>query len=148
MTIEDLLDIEKIKTTRHLYSHYYDGGEVDKLAALFTEDAVCEFGPNYGGDWVGRDAIHANYRKFIARYGGIFNVMHAVTNPWITLKEPGRAIGRWYLLDLRTAVGTENPLILFGIYDDEYKKQSDEWLIHRTRIQFLWPSRDVHPFRE
>jgi len=148
MTIEDLLDIEKIKTTRHLYSHYYDGGEVDKLAALFTEDAVCEFGPNYGGDWVGRDAIHANYRKFIARYGGIFNVMHAVTNPWITLKEPGRAIGRWYLLDLRTAVGTENPLILFGIYDDEYKKQGDEWLIHRTRIQFLWPSRDVHPFRE
>lgn len=148
MTIDDLLDIEKIKATRHLYSHYYDGGEVDKLAALFTEDAVCEFGPNYGGDWVGRETIHANYRKFMSRYGGTFNVMHAVTNPFITLKGPDRAIGRWYLLDLRTAVGTENPLILFGLYDDEYRKTGDAWLIHRTRIHFLWPNRDVHAFRE
>jgi hypothetical protein len=147
MTIDDLLEIEKIKTTRHLYSHYYDSGEVDKLAALFTDDAVCEFGPDYGGDWVGRPAIHANYGKFMSRYGGIFNVLHAVTNPFIQLSGEGRATGRWYLLDLRTAVGTENPLILFGIYDDEYRKVGDDWLIHRTRLHFLWPKRDLGTFR-
>jgi hypothetical protein len=147
MTVDDLLEIEKIKTVRHLYSHYYDGGEADKLAALFTPDAVCEFGPNYGGDWVGRERIHANYAHFMSRYGGTFNVMHAVTNPFIRLLGD-RALGRWYLLDLRTAEGTENPLILFGIYDDEYRRHDGEWLIHRTRIHFLWPNRDVHPFRE
>ena len=27
--IEDLLDIEEIKQVKYLYSHYYDGGEVE-----------------------------------------------------------------------------------------------------------------------
>ncbi|MBI1179784.1 MAG: nuclear transport factor 2 family protein [Alphaproteobacteria bacterium] len=147
MTEDDLLALEEIRTLRHLYSHYYDGGEVDRLANLFTEDAVCEFGPGYGGDWVGREAIHANYRHFMSRYGGAFNVMHAVTNPAIVLTSGDRATGRWYLLDLRVAEGTENPLILFGIYDDEYRKRDGRWLIHRTRLHFLWPKRDMGAFR-
>ena len=56
--------------------------------------------------------------------------------------------GRWYLLDLRTAEGAENPLILFGIYDDVYKKVDGQWLIHRTRIDFLWPKRHFHGYRD
>ena len=48
---------------------------------------------------------------------------------------------RAYLLDLRTTEGVENPLILFGIYDDLYRKVDDAWKIHRTRIDFLWPRR-------
>ena len=58
------------------------------------------------------------------------------------------ANGRWYLLDLRTAEGTENPLILFGIYDDVYKKVNGQWRIHRTRIDFLWPKRHFHGYRD
>ena len=46
MTIEELLEIEEIKNPRMLYSHYYDGVEVEKLVDLFTDDAICEFGPN------------------------------------------------------------------------------------------------------
>jgi hypothetical protein len=148
MTPQQLVDLEEIRTLRHLYSHYYDGGDVEGIAGLFTPDAVCEFGPDYGGDWIGRDTIQANYGRFMSRYGGIFNVMHVVTNPYIRLDGEDRAVGRWYLLDLRTAPGTENPLILFGIYDDEYKRGSDGWRIHRTRIHFLWPKRDIAPFRE
>ena len=60
------------------------------------------------------------------------------------------AHGRWYLLDLRTTEGVENPLILFGIYDDLYHKVDGRWLIHRTRtrIDFLWPKREYHGPRE
>lgn len=58
------------------------------------------------------------------------------------------ASGRWYLLDLHTAVGVENPLILFGIYDDSYRKVDGRWLIDRTRIDFLWPRRDVQGDRD
>ena len=45
--------------------------------------------------------------------------------------------------DLNLADGNENPLFLFGVYDDLYKKVDGEWLIDRTRIDFLWPTRHI-----
>lgn len=142
--IERLLEIEEIKNLRHLYSHYFDGQDVDALADLFAEDAVCEFGPDYGGDWVGRQQIRDNYARYALAEGPQFGVLHAVTNPWIRLIDEQTAHGRWYLLDLRTTEGVDNPLILFGIYDDVYRKVDARWLIHRTRIDFLWPRRHYH----
>ena len=65
MTIEELLEIEEIKNTRHLYSHYYDGNMLDELVSLFTDDAICEFGPEFGGDWVGKDQIRTNYHEYL-----------------------------------------------------------------------------------
>jgi hypothetical protein len=43
MTIEDIINIEEIKKLRSLYSHYFDAQDLDKLCALFTEDAKCEW---------------------------------------------------------------------------------------------------------
>ncbi len=147
-TIAELLELEEIKNLRHMCSHYFDGKQVDKLADLFTDDAICEFGPDYGGDWVGKEQIRANYATYTEAEGDEHEVMHAVTNPWIRFIDETTANGRWYLLDLRTAEGAENPLILFGIYDDVYKKVDGQWLIHRTRIDFLWPKRHFHGYRD
>jgi hypothetical protein len=33
---------------KHQYAHHLDGKDLDALVALFTEDAVCEFGQTYG----------------------------------------------------------------------------------------------------
>ena len=146
--IEDLVEIEAIKEVRHRYSHYFDGKEIDALVDLFTEDAVCEFGPAFGGDWVGRTQIRENFAKYAEREGPPYGVLHAVTNPWIRLIDAETAQGRWYLLDLRTTEGVENPLILFGIYDDVYKKSNGHWRLHRTRIDFLWPRREYYGPRD
>jgi len=148
VTIDELLEIETIKQIRIQYSHYFDGQRVQELADLFTEDAICEFGPNYGGDWVGKAQIRANFEQYSLAEGPEYGVMHAVTNPLIRLVDAETAHGRWYLLDLRTTEGVENPLILFGIYDDVYKKVDGRWLIHRTRIDFLWPQREYYGPRE
>ena len=64
MTIEELLEIEEIKNLRIMYSHYFDGGQIDALASLFTEDAVCEFTEDYGGNWVGRQAFRGNKSQY------------------------------------------------------------------------------------
>ena len=64
VTVDELLQIESIKKLRTLYSHYFDGQFPDKMAELFTEDAVCEFGPDYGGDWVGKAQIRANFESW------------------------------------------------------------------------------------
>jgi len=55
MTIDDLLDIESIKHLRALGSKYLDSGNLEALVDLYTEDAVCEFGPY--GSWHGRDTF-------------------------------------------------------------------------------------------
>lgn len=143
MKLEELLEKETIKEVRIKYSHYFDSKQVDDLVGLFTEDAVCEFGPDYGGDWTGKEQIRKNFAKYAQAEGPPFGVLHAVTNPLITLIDKTTAHGRWYLHDLRTQEGVDNPLILYGVYDDVYRKVFGKWLIYRTRIDFLWPKRQV-----
>jgi hypothetical protein len=143
MTIEELLDIEAIRKLRANWAHYYDGKEIDKLADLFTEDAVCEFSDKYGGHWVGREAIRANYARYSPpdkpRYGGL----HAGTNHVIDILGPEDAVGRWYILDFNTREGVDDPIILFGLYEDTYRKENGQWNIRRARLNLLWPTRDA-----
>ena len=149
MTIDELLEIEAIKQVRYLYSHYYDGNLLDELVDLFADDAVCEFGEPFGGDWVGKEQIRERYHDFLYGSGrAVHSQMHAVTNPWIRLTSTTEANGRWYQLNLNVAEGAENPLTLFGIYDDVYRKIDDEWKIYRTRIDFLWPRREFYGLRD
>ena len=61
--IDDLVEIEAIKRVRSLYCHHFDSNDIDRLADLFTEDAVCEFGKLFGGDWVGREQIRRRFRR-------------------------------------------------------------------------------------
>jgi hypothetical protein len=60
-TIYDLLDIESIKHQRALGSKYLDSGDLEALVDLYTEDAVCEFGPY--GSWHGRDTFLTNFAE-------------------------------------------------------------------------------------
>jgi ketosteroid isomerase-like protein len=143
MEIAELLEIEAIKQLRWLYSHHYDGKRLDDLMALFTDDAVCEFAAAFGEDWVGRDGIRDRFARFLAAEGAEFAVLHVVTNPSIRLVDAETAHGRWYLLDLQTTKPEVNPLLLLGIYDDVYRKIDGRWRIHRMRIDFLWPRREV-----
>lgn len=149
MTLEELLEIEAIKEMRQLYSHYYDGNMLDELVDLFTDDAICEYGPNFGGDWVGKDQIRSRYHDFLIGSGrAVHSQMHAITNPWIRLLGKDEAYGRWYQLNLNVAEGATNPINLFGIYDDIYRKVEGRWKIHRTRIDFLWPKREFYGRRD
>ena len=61
----------------------------------------------------------------------------------VELTGPDTAKGRCYLIDLNLEDANENPLYLFGVYDDLYKKVDGRWLIYRTRIDFLWPTRNI-----
>ena len=141
--LEKLLAIEEIRKLRANWSHYYDGKEIDKLADLFTVDGVCEFAEKYGGHWVGREQIRANYHRYSPpekpRYGGL----HCGTNHVIDILDPEDAVGKWFIMDFNSREGVENPIILFGVYQDIYKKVDGKWLIHRATLNLLWPQRDA-----
>ena len=83
--LEELVEIEAIKKRRIQYSQYFDGQEVDALADLYSDDAVCEFGPDYGGDRVGKAQIRANFEQWSLGESEPYSVLHAVTNPLIRL---------------------------------------------------------------
>lgn len=148
--IDRLLAIEEIKDLRLAYSAYFDSQDIEKLGSIFTEDAVCEFDEQYGGDWVGRETIRANYAAVAEQVGAPYNAIHAATNPWIELTGPDTAKGRWYLIEYLTRQGAltspgghDNPLFYLGIYQDEYRKVDGKWLISRVRLEFLWPERSL-----
>lgn len=143
-TAAELADITAIEKLRTLYSHYFDGHEIDKMAMLFTEDALCEFSDDLPyGDWVGRDEIREQYRKVAAGVSKPFSFMHASTNGWVELTGADSATGRWYLIDMGFRPGRENPIGLTGVYNDVYKKVNGEWFIHRTRIDHIWTPRPL-----
>jgi len=147
VTPEELCDIEEIKELRQLYGHYYDGNRLEDLLTLFAEDAVVDFGEAYG-KWSGMEEIRENYARIVANKSPDYGVLHAMANPWVQLVDETTARGRCYLLNLRTTVGTENPLILFGIYDDTYRKTADGWKIQRSRLDFLWPNREYTDYTD
>jgi hypothetical protein len=142
--VEILIETEKIKKLRILYSHYFDSDELDKLVSLFTDDAICEFGVH--GTCSGHDEIRATYQRAHAEWdknnNGSYPYLHAITNHWIEFTGFESAEGRCYLIDM-VMDQKSTPLLLVAVYDDEYKKVNGMWKIHRTRIDYLWPNRSV-----
>jgi ketosteroid isomerase-like protein len=137
MTPDQLADIEAIRHAKHMYSWCYDGADIEGLLDLFTEDAVCEFGPY--GTWRGKAELRENYAKNIAREGDPFSTIHAMANQVVRLNGDGTAHSRCFLLDIVMGAGDENPLRLLGIYDEDFRKEADgRWRISRSRIDFLW----------
>lgn len=145
--LRKLLDVEKIRKVRLLYSQLMDLQDIDGLAGLLTEDAICEFGPH--GTWRGRDEIRANWHRWFTTaqatgkglpYGGF----HMTTNLWIELVGADSAIGRSYLQSVYHEPNPRvSPIGLFGMYDEDYRKVGGAWKISHCRFQIVWPSRDT-----
>ncbi len=137
--LRTMIEVDAIKRTRLLYSHLMDTMRIDDMAQIFTEDAVCEFGPY--GSWHGRETIRTNYHE-VEKGNPTFFAMHGTCDHLVELTGPDTAVGRAYLYEPMTVKGEdENPFIYLGVYDDEYRKVDDKWLIEKCTLQFLWPER-------
>jgi ketosteroid isomerase-like protein len=139
--LRELLDVEKIRKVKLLYSQLMDSRDIDGLADLFAEDAICEFGPY--GTWHGREQIRTNYHEVFKAglpYGGI----HVTTNQWVEMTSGSTAVSRTYLIDVvHEPDPRTNPVIWYGLYDEAFVKTEGQWLIERCSLQFLWPKRLV-----
>jgi hypothetical protein len=137
--LRNMIEIDAIKRTRLLYSHLMDTNRIDDLANIFTEDAVCEFGPY--GSWKSRETILKNYHDVEDGLSPFF-AMHGTCDLLVELTGPDTATGRSYLFEPMTEkTADENPFIYLGVYDDEYRKVDGKWLIASCTLQFLWPER-------
>lgn len=53
--LRTMLEIEKVKKVKLLYSQLMDARDIDGLIQIVSDDAVCEYGPY--GVWRGRQEI-------------------------------------------------------------------------------------------
>ena len=145
--LRELLEVEAIKELRLSYNFLMDLRDLDQLINVFTDDALCEYGPY--GSWTGKEEILSNYRSvFTEDLEAPFSSFHPNANHRVQLLSETQAEGQVYLMDFVTHVSAqENPLLWLGLYDEEYQKIKGEWKIARTSLQFFWPERHAkHPY--
>lgn len=138
-----LLDREEIKNLRVRYAHALDGNNIQDLDQVFSQDAVVEVtvGKMEGIDAI-RAGLDAAFKLFDRDRQGSYPFMHAIVNHWVQLTGPDTAEGRCYLIDFETASKADpNPLLLLGLYADQYKRIDGCWRITRTRLEVVWPDR-------
>ena len=139
--VRTLLEIEKIRRKKLLYSHLMDSNRHEEFAELYTEDAIGEWGPF--GTWHGRDKILERI-KFQFEGKQPFNWLHMTTNLGIELTGPDTAVSRCYLQDVITEADKRtSPTAWFAIYEEDWLKVDGDWKIKHHRIHFLWPSREL-----
>ncbi len=66
--------------------------------------------------------------------------LHIVTNPQIKFTGPDTATGVWILTDIAIgqAAPGKPPQILYGTYNDQYRKVNGDWKIQRMDLNVLW----------
>lgn len=110
------------------YCYSYDAGDIDRVVALFTQDAVIS---NATGVHRGAAEIRANYVDFVAkrRFG-----FHYVTNITIRLTaNADEAVATSYLLTFNMT-NTGQIAIVAGSYVDRLRRLNRMWRIAERRI--------------
>lgn len=127
-TLEQLCDLESIRSLKYAYLRCLDQKRWTDMAHLFVEDATASFsGGRYS--YSGRDEIVA----FLERNTGAehFHSSHRAHHPEIRL-DGDRAGATWALEDLVVDVETGFVLVGAAFYEDVYRSVDGEWLIEHT----------------
>ena len=110
------------------YCYCYDAGNIDRVLALFTDDAIIS---NASGIHRGIDEIRRNYIDFVAKRKFGF---HFVTNMTIRLAESRQeAVSTSYLVTLNVKNDGQLALVA-GSYIDRFRKTGDIWKFSERRI--------------
>jgi uncharacterized protein (TIGR02246 family) len=137
--IRHLEDLEAIRDLKHRYCTYCDDGyDAERLAPLFTADAVWDGGAL--GRFVGRDAI----RAFFVQCAKIVPfAIHQVTNPVIQV-QGDHATGHWYLWEPLVFAKGNQGLWMAARYDDRYRRENGAWLFENVKVDL----RMLSPYEE
>lgn len=129
-SLEQIGDLEDIRTLKHRYFRGIDTADLEMLAQLFTPDIFVDYrGGTYRVRLEGRD----NMIEFLANsfHSGAI-AMHVGSMPDIRLTSTDAATGIWYMQDI--FINLEQGTHTFGvaICRDEYRREDGRWQIART----------------
>lgn len=132
-TLQQLSDLEDIRTLKHRYFRSIDTANLKELSNMFTDDITVEY---HGGTYL----VKVNGRENMVEYlANSFNAnvvaVHQGHMPEIKLTGEDTAEGSWYLEDLFIDLGSRRRTIGTAIYYDTYRRENGEWKISSTRYE-------------
>ncbi|MEC3948207.1 nuclear transport factor 2 family protein [Sphingobium sp. HWE2-09] len=147
-TLQQLSDLEDIRTLKHRYFRGIDTADMALLAGLFTDDIGVDYrGGTYRVRLNGRDDM----LEFLANsFHSDAVAMHHGHMPEITLTGEDTAEGIWYLEDIFINMQHRTHTTGSAIYRDQYRREQGVWKIARTEydrvfemIRPLSPDADI-----
>jgi ketosteroid isomerase-like protein len=138
--VQRLLDREAITRLVHAYCRHFDQAEPDELAALFTDDAVVDYGPESGqtrGAAALRDSVAVGLATLFAA------TSHHVSNIEIDHVGPDEAVGHTYLYAWHRYRDGRADSELWGRYLHRFRRTPSGWRIASLELRAAG-SRDFH----
>ena len=123
---------DEIRTLLARYADAVCRFDTDQWAATWAEDGVWEMDPM---SQTGRDQIAATWHGMLTRLDG---VIHSYLSGWADLdEEAGTGTGRWYVIE-HFKRPDEDPMTMYGFYDDEYCMENGEWKFARRSLNRIY----------
>ena len=142
-TMNELLEIEKIKQLKARYLRGLDTNDWETFASTMTAD--CRGRYNGGKlSFDSRDAIVDYMRDNLS--GDKILTLHQGHQPEIEIVDDSNARATWYLQDIVLVLEAGIRLYGSAIYSDVYSKVDGEWLISETGYQRVFEA--VEPLGE
>jgi ketosteroid isomerase-like protein len=130
-TLQDLLDIEAIRTVEAEYCEAIDEFDLERVIATFTEDCVTDYGAARGGAEVGHEALR---RRWQGQTGGATHTHHQLGQVRVTLRGDEADCIAYAIADHDKKDGTR---ITFRYqYRDMLRRTSAGWRIAHRRLLF------------
>ena len=123
---------DEIRTLLARYADAVCRFDTDQWAATWAEDGVWEMAPM---SQTGRDQIATTWHGMLTRLDG---VIHSYLSGWADLDEDaGTGTGRWYVIE-HFKRPDEDPMTMYGFYDDEYCVENGEWKFARRSLNRIY----------
>jgi uncharacterized protein (TIGR02246 family) len=125
-TVRELADRQAITDLVHAYCLHFDQNEPDAVAALFTQDATVDYGPETA-TIVGSEAIAGTIAVGLDQIFAATS--HHVSNIQITFDGPDAATGVTYLYAWHRYRDGSPDGELWGRYHHRFRRTEDGWRI-------------------
>jgi ketosteroid isomerase-like protein len=138
--IRELVDRREIERLIFAYCRHFDQNEPHAVAALFTEDAVVDYGPelpNIAGSASIAETIAVGLERTFAA------TSHHVSNVQIDFESPDRAVSLSYLYAWHRYVDGRPDGELWGRYHHRFERTEGGWRISQLVLTAAG-SKDFH----
>ena len=136
-----LEDIQEIENLQKIYGYYFDNHKFKELLGLFSENfesvEITDHGVFRGRDAVARLWGEGMYQKHPGWM--FFSIMQS--QGVIDIAPDGKtATGRWCTpsFECRPFGGTKKQTWQFGLYDNEYIKENDNWYFKKMHWNLVY----------
>ena len=137
-----LIDRQEIADLIHDYCIHVDRYEPEKVAALFTEDCITDYGAAFGGAVVGRRRVERGCGYTLAGWQA---TSHHVSNIrlWFEGDDAARSITylhAWHEVDEHTPA-----FQIWGEYHDRFVRTEQGWRISERRFRAVGQENGDNP---